>query len=135
MDKNKKLDNVVTEFNSTMVDFAKNIANIFPNSLIGNNLNLIISILNSKEHATKHKIMHIFICKVLPYKSKIDEGDETFFLNKSFNDDTDDTSILDNVFEIKSLWKILNEQNKKYVVQYMQLLCEIAQEYFSIYSN
>ena len=135
MNKNTELDTIVTEFNSTLIDFSKNIATIFPSSLIGNNLNLIVSILNSKEPDTKHKIMHTFICKILPYKNKIDEGDETFFLTKSFNDDTGDSNILNNIFEIKSLWKQLNDNNKKYVIQYMQLLCEISQEYYICYNK
>lgn len=135
MNKTQKLDNIVTEFNNTLTDFAKNIASIFPSSLIGNNISLITSILNSKEPNEKHKIIHTFIVKVLPYKNKIDEGDESFFLNKSFNDDTKDSSILDSVFEIKSLWTKLNDNNKKYVVQYMQLLCEISQEYYVCHSK
>ena len=79
--------------------------------------------------------MHAFICKVLPYKSKIDEGNESFFLDKSFSDDTDDSGILGKIFEMKNLWKQLNDSNKKFVIQYMKLLCEMSQEYYDCYSS
>ena len=115
-----------------------------PNSLIGNNLKLIISILNSKD--TKHKVISIFICKILPhkkevdiYKKKMDEGknkidDEKKFI-KLFENDINDSNVVNHIFEIKSLWTQLNDSNKKYVIQYMQLLCEISQEYYECYNK
>jgi hypothetical protein len=129
----KELDRIVNEFNNTLSDFAKNLANIFPNSLIGNNLSTILTIINAND--TKHKLIHTFICKVLPYKNEIDNGNEDFFVNKSFSDDTDDSNVMNSIFELKSLWKKLNNNNKKYVIQYMQLLCEISQDYYKCHNQ
>lgn len=129
------VEECVTDFNSTLLDFATKISVLFPCSVIGANINIIRPMLTTKDENTKHKIIHIFILKVLPYKQQIDSGDEQFFLNKSFNEDTNDNNMLNNIFEIKKLWKQLNNENKENVKRYMQLLCEISQEYLQNYKK
>ncbi len=71
--------------------------------------------------------------RVLQYKDQIDEGNEEFFLGKSYDDDIDsDNSILSKVFEFKTIWKDLKRENKDLVIQYMQILCQLAQNYFLV---
>lgn len=133
MSDNINLIQLLCDFNSTLLDLANNIADICPNSIIGNNISYIKNILkNSKDD----KFIGMFIIKVLPYKKQIDEGDENFFMNKSYEKDLENTdNSISQVFEIKNIWTTLSIENKNIVKQYFQILCGLAQNYFLIKYN
>ena len=125
-------DQLVEDFNSTLSDLVDNIATVCPDNIIVDNRKLIKRILAKPD--SKRKAIDTFVAKVLIYKPQIDRGDETFFLSKSYDDDVADASdgknLTGKVFEFKGIWKKLSSENKSYVIQYMQLLCELAQNYF-----
>lgn len=127
---NQEVDQFVTDFNSTILDLARNLATISPESLIGTNLRNIESVLNDPEN--KLKIIDIFVARVLQYKQQIDKGDENFFLNNTYSDQYggNDQYVLDKIFEFKNIWATLSQADKQCVTQYMQILCMLAQEYF-----
>ena len=83
------------------------------------------------------KTIEIFCIKVLQYKDKIDAGDESFFLEKDFKDDLkgDENIVLKHILSFKSIWRELSKANKEVVIQSMQILCELAQEYFDMVYN
>jgi hypothetical protein len=123
------IEDIMNDFNCTLLDLADNIAYVCPYSIIGNNIKDIHKTVRRLEK--KNKLIEIFIVKILPYKDKIDEGDDAFFLGKSFNKDLDgDNSMINKVFEFKNIWTILKIENKTLLIQYMQLLCMLAQKYF-----
>ena len=128
------VDEYVLSFNETLIDFLLNLSKIIPNSLIGKNIVDIEKAI--REKGNRYKFIDVFVAKVLKYKSQIDDGNEDFFMEQSFNDDTEgDSSMVNRIFEFKDLWKKLDENNKKVVIQYLQVLCELAQEYFIIIDN
>ena len=117
----------LNNFNSTVIDLAEQLSLICPNSIISNNINLIKSVIKNKPT----KIIELFIIYVLPDKSKIDKGDDDFFLNKSYNDEVEKHSIsINKVFEFKNIWNKISIENQEVVKQYMQCLCYYSQEYF-----
>jgi len=123
---------LIDDFNETLSDFIDNLAAVCPDNIISDNRNLIKRMLAKSD--TKNKVIDTFVAKVLIYKPQIDRGDESFFLSKSYDDDIADVSdgknLTGKIFEFKSIWKKLSLENKNYVIQYMQLLCELAQNYF-----
>ena len=128
-------DSLVNDFNNTLLDLINNIAYVCPDTIIGNNSNYIQSLLKNSENKTK--FIEAFVARVLVYKPQIDAGDESFFLNKSYDEDIKDVNssnmdLSSKVFEFKNIWKELNKENKDYIIQYMQLLCLLAQQYFMI---
>lgn len=115
------------EFNSTVIELADQLSIVCPGSLISNNIGNLKMIIRS--HPTK--VIELFIIYVLPDKDKIDEGNNDFFLNKSYEDVVEKTEIpVGNIFEFKNIWYKLKYENQELVKQYMQLLCYHAQEYF-----
>lgn len=131
------LDNIVDDFNIMMSDLIHNIADICPNTIIGNNVGYMEKLIKKKDN--NRKLIDLFISKVLIYKPQIDEGNDDFFLNKSYDDDitTVDTNknseyISGKIFEFKDIWFKLKYENKQLIIQYMQLLCQLSQEYFMI---
>jgi hypothetical protein len=124
---NNNLEQLLTDFNTLLLDLIQNIADVCPDSIVCIHKKTIERELKRYENRTK--FIDGFVGRVLQYKSKIDEGDETFFMHKSYDDDvTPDLS--HQVFEFKSIWSKLKKENKEFVIQYMQLLCELAQKYF-----
>ena len=128
------VDQIVDDFNSTLSDLISNLADVCPDNIISDNRDLIKKMLSRNEN--KRKAIDVFVAKVLIYKSEIDNGDESFFLNKSYNNDIGDvdngSSITNKIFEFKNIWVKLSHENKQFVIQYMQLLCLLAQNYFLI---
>jgi hypothetical protein len=74
------------------------------------------------------KIVDIFVQYILKYKQQIDSGDENFFMSKTYDNEIDD-DMINKVFEFKTLWKQLNDDNKGVVIQYMQCLCQLSLNY------
>ena len=119
----------IDDFNTTLLDLAKQLALSCPNSIIANNYKSMEAII--RQYPTK--ILDQFINFVLPDKPRIDAGDADYFMNNNYNNITaGDNALIKNVFEFKTIWTQLSENNRIVVVQYMQLLCSLASEYFLI---
>ena len=64
--------------------------------------NSLIKALSKEEN--KRKFIEVFVGKVLQYKDRIDQGEEDFFMNKTYDDDLDnDDDLTGKVFEFKSI--------------------------------
>ena len=129
---NSETISLITDFNNTLVSLASNVAMVCPNSMIGTNLIMIKKQIGKKENL--NKFIDVFCIKVLQYKNQIDAGDETFFMNKDYKNDLQDQNadLLDHVITLKSIWSQLKKENKEIVMVNMQILCELAQQYFNI---
>lgn len=110
------MNNIIKEFNDISIDF----------------LNQTSSLMGST-YLYKFKLMtrinsifaiDLFIEKVLPFKNKIVEKDETFFLNK--NIDTDD--YMDDVIGIKQIYHTLDYQSKENIWDIVLALVYLAEE-------
>ena len=129
MYKIQDIDDYINRFNNLLLLLIENIADVCPNSVIGTQYNTIKSIIiNSKN---RKKFIELFVEKILRYKDKIDKGDESFFVNKSYDNDVDgDKSVISYVFKLKDVWTQLSKHNKTTVFQYMKILCKMSQDYF-----
>jgi len=114
------------EFNTTFIDLASQLAILCPRSFIANNVSLLKSLIHS--HPTK--ILEIFTLKALKYKRQVDSGDDSFFLNCNFASEVNgDSAIIGKIFELKEIWKTLNDANRDIVRQYVTYLFELSAEY------
>jgi len=113
-------------FNDNLINLVSQLADICPNSLISKYLTIIKNVIKKNPE----KIITAFIIHILPYKDKIDAGDENFFLNKSYEKEAKgDDEVIDKIFKFKDIWKQLSNSNKSVVIQYMICLCYYAQLY------
>ena len=88
------------------------------------------TITNSKD---EDRFIGLFVTNVLKYKKFIDEENEQFFTEKSYKEDINNNkNVVGHIFQLKDVWDILSEENKKIIFKYMQILCCMAQEYFDI---
>jgi hypothetical protein len=132
---NQEIYQLITDFNNTLLDLALNIANICPSSIIGTNIKDIEKTIKRKD--LHSKFIDIFCVKVLKYKDEIDSGEESFFMDKDYSSDLSDqdSSLLNHVLSLKSIWKLLKKDNKEIVIMNMQILCALAQQYFEFIAS
>ena len=134
----------VLSLNETLTDFLLNLAKIIPNSLIGKNIDDIEKAIN--DPINMYKFIDVFVARVLKFKPQIDsilnenmeidKKNEEFFLRSDYSHESDgDSSIINKIFEFKNLWKRFDKNNKIVIIQYLQILCELSQEYFLISDN
>jgi len=116
-------------FNNILLDLIRNIAYVCPRSIVGSNIKIIENIIN--EPSNKNKFIGIFIESVLQYKDQIDNGDEDFFIKKTYNNDLKGNNyMINNIFQFKDIWNFLEQENKNIIIEYMQILCSMAQKHF-----
>lgn len=125
----KKIE-LVTDFNGVLLSLAMDIASVCPKSIIGTNIKDIERQIKKRDNFTR--FIDLFCIKVLQYKNQIDAGDESFFMNKDYSSDVTDQGedALNHVLTMKSVWAELKQENKNIVIMNMQILCELAMEYY-----
>jgi len=120
--------NILSAFNDHFVDFVSDIQNVFPedadvltakNSLLAirkANPKLIIKIWNS-----------YIVCK---YKSEIDAGDISFFINKDYSDDfsvaQNSDKIMEGINRLREPVKQMTPENQAKTMKYIQNLTKLA---------
>lgn len=126
---------VVNDFNDTFLFMVKDIASVCPKSIIGTNVKEIERLVLNKENQTF--LIDTFVSRVLKYKDEIRARDERFFVEKTYDNDVDSNAfLLNKVLEFKSIWSDLKPENKEIVLDYMNILCDLAEQYFlSIYKK
>lgn len=121
---------IVSDFNNVLISLALNVADVCPNSLIGVHIKDIEKTIKRPDNFKK--FINLFCTRVLQYKDQIDEGNEDYFLEKDYKGDLkgEESSALTHILSFKSIWKELKPDNKQIVITSMQILCELAQQYF-----
>ena len=110
------MNNIIKEFNDISIDFLTQTS-----SLMGS------TYLYKFKLMTRFNSMFaidLFIERVLPFKNKIVQKDETFFLNKNL--DTDD--YMDDVIGIKQIYHTLDRQSKENIWDIVLALVYLAEE-------
>ena len=110
------MNNIIKEFNDISIDFLTHTS-----SLMGS------TYLYKFKLMTRFNSMFaidLFIERVLPFKNKIVQKDETFFLNKNL--DTDD--YMDDVIGIKQIYHTLDRQSKENIWDIVLALVYLAEE-------
>lgn len=128
---NKEKEQVIFDFNNTLIDLCNGVAVVAPTSIVGKHIKDVCKMITNKQNKTK--FIDIFVAKVLIYKDKIMAGDESYFLNKSYDKELESSDHNNSVFEFKDIWSSLKPDNKNLVIQYMQILCLLAEKYFTMH--
>lgn len=125
----KRIKVLISNFNNYTNVLATFIANISPNS----NMRMYKGEIERLVDEGSKVMIDTFTLNVLKYEEQIMEGDENFFMGNNYSDITqNDKNMINKMFEFKSIWKILTENNKNVIIKYMQLLCQISRAYFEI---
>jgi hypothetical protein len=112
------MNNIIKEFNDISIDFLTQTSSIVGSSYLYKfklmtRFNSIFAI-------------DLFIKRVLPFKNKIIERDESFFLNKNIVKDDDD--YMDDIIGIKQVYHTLDKQSKENIWDIVLALIYLAEE-------
>jgi hypothetical protein len=127
------IQQTVEGFNNVVIDFMNQLKIVCPYSTITNNIDIISDALNSEN--TKNKVIDQFTYYVLKYKTQINEYDENFFIESTFEKETKgDNGLMQLMDELKVIWVKLCPDDKKKVFDYLRVLCYYSEQYFLLIS-
>ena len=120
--------NILTAFNDHFVDFVSDIQNVFPEDadvLTAKNSLLAIRKANPKLIV---KIWNSYI--VGKYKTEIEAGDISFFINKDYSDDfsvaQNSDKIMEGINRLRDPVKQMTPENQAKTIKYIQNLTKLA---------
>lgn len=129
-------DIAIEEFKNVLVEFANILVNISDNHLMKRYKTEILSTIEKHpKNIIDTFIIHGYVENNGTYRKEIIEGNEDFFLNKSYNEYTSDSSIVDNIFQFKSFWKKLDDDNKFTIKTFLLTLCFYSDKRFVMFNK
>ena len=125
---------ILTTFNDHFIEFVNDIINVFPEDtdiLAAKNSFLLIRKANPKMII---KIWNKFV--VDKYKDAIDNDDISFFINKDYSTDLNNAEnsdkIMDAINRLRNPVKLMEPQDQKKVMKYIQNLTKLSILYNSL---
>jgi hypothetical protein len=121
--------NILTIFNDHFIEFVSDICDIFPDNVkILSAKNALITIRKANPKILV-KIWTKYVCE--PYKSQIEKGDISFFVDKDYSKEFENHGHANNIMEyinmIREPVKEMGASNKVKTMKYIQNLCKIAE--------
>jgi hypothetical protein len=125
----KSATNITTIFNNHFNDFINDICEVFPDNV---RILAAKNALATIRHANPKMIIKIWINYVAtPYKSQIERGDISFFLNNDYTTDFGDYVQSDNIMEyinmLRDPIRNMGQENQTKAMKYIQNLSKIAE--------
>jgi hypothetical protein len=112
----KQIDNFIIE-----------LCTIFPKS---NDIALLADKYDFIKRVNSKLIIDYFVLYIYPHKNKINEKDETFFLEGGGQDEIKDTSGLKFRDNIKTLWiNEMSNENKEIIWKYFKMFIILSEKY------
>ena len=123
-----KNSNIATIFNDHFTEFINDISNVFPNNV------KIVSAKNSLStirRANPKMLIKIWINYIaIPYKTQIENGDISFFLEKDYTVDVGGYAQSDNIMEYINMLRepiqTMGQENQRKAMKYIQNLSKIS---------
>lgn len=124
-------DEIVDNFNDTLLDMLKEVASIAPNTQVGRNIDAIEDTFKKLKFPNKRKFIDNFVLKVLKYQDEIEAEEEEYFFNelekKEVKNDNDVKSV--DIGELVHIWKKFKADDKKTIFAYLKVLCNYCNDY------
>ena len=125
------MSNILLTFNNQFIEFINYIETIFPDDTdIVTSKNAFIL---ARKSNPKIIIKIWKTCIVLKYKTEIESGDLSFFINKDYSDDLthaeNSDKIMDAINRLRNPIKNMNEPDQLKVMKYIQNLKKISVMY------
>lgn len=127
-------EDCVSYFNQNTHQLSDLVKMLVPTSFIAQHYVRVKQLLNSHVREEREKMIGLFVIYVLPkYRDHVINGDDEFFMNYSFKEDSQgDSWVLSRIFEFKDVWSKLDDESKQTVKDLLKILCILAEQYFLI---
>lgn len=112
------------KFNDLFCDMIRDLVDVFPND---SELRLYKFAAETSIAADPRIANNIFNeCLAIPYRDKIQSKDETFFLEKDYQEYAEgDQSTMELFAKLKKCWKDLNEENRNTIWKYLNVMLNL----------
>lgn len=119
-------------FNEQLINFLEDIQKIYND----NDVETTISLIKDGVKFNAKLIIEQFILKVLPFKEKIYEQDEDFFLSMDLNKHIGGgQNELQKIMKFTKVWTKLSSDDKQIIFDYMKVLIHYTEEYFKLFTK
>lgn len=120
--------NLLTAFNDHFVEFINDIQSVFPEDV---DILTAKNSLSAIRKANPRLIVKIWSTIIVSkYKSEIESGDISFFINKDYSDDISNSNNSDKIMRaidrLREPIKQMNPQNQQKTMKYIQNLTKLA---------
>ena len=124
---------ILSAFNNTLYKFVHELISSFPAErkfvVFKNAIKLV-------QKVNPRKVLILFIEYISPYKDKLIQRDEDFFLNNNYINIINKTNASKEnawtlIDKIKVYWKDINQQNKDIIWDYFKVLITLAYKYIA----
>ena len=124
---------ILSAFNNTLYKFVHELISSFPSErkfvVFKNAIKLV-------QKVNPRKVLILFIEYISPYKDKLIQRDEEFFLNNNYINIINKTNASKEnawtlIDKIKVYWKDINQQNKDIIWDYFKVLITLAYKYIA----
>lgn len=116
----------LTAFNSQLINFIHYLDTKFPDNLQIKSYETSLELLKK---VNPRKLVEGFYEFVYPFKQEIMESNESFFMNKDYNEDMggNSDSMLEAI-QLKEIWNTAPEDVRSQIFRYFQLLCLLMEK-------
>lgn len=133
----KDNNETIIEFKNILLDFTDNLINISNNQLLKQHKENITQIIKSNpKKIIDTFIIHGYIEDNALYRRRIIEGNDEFFLNNTHSKYTnEDSNVMDYIFQFKSFWSELDNENKYIIKTFLLTLCYYSDKRFVLFNK
>lgn len=121
----------LTKFNNTVDQMMENLIERYSyHNYFSRELNLTREKFHLIRKTNPMKVIEGILVWVYPYKKQIMEEDDSFFLKKNYEEDTDNEGHLVKALKIKELWESdMDDNTKKALFNYFKVFIVLAERY------
>jgi hypothetical protein len=124
----KTKDEIKDSFNKVVGIFCTHMANKYPESTFGMYRQTIHNYITDLSYEPIAQFIK-YVYSNDEYRKKIIVGDETFFINQSYDDFSNQST---HIFMMKDIWGTMDENNKKFVKMTFKSLVERTKLYVDV---
>jgi len=121
----------LSKFNNTIEQFIDALIERYGyHAYFNKELNLMKEKLSLLRKTNPRKVIEGVLVFVYPYKKQIMENDESFFLEKNYQDDTKNEGHLVKALKIKEIWETdMDENTRNTIFNFFKVFIVLAEKY------
>ena len=131
-------DNAIENYKNILINFTETLISVCGNQVLKTYKTDIIDSINKyPKKIIDTFIIHGYMKNNSLYRKEIIIGNESFFLNESYKEYTNGhpSSVVDYIFQFKTFWNKLNQNNKYIIKMFLLTLCSYADERYIIFNR
>ncbi len=116
-------------FTKVLEDFITELSEMYPQD---KEIDLAKNTIYLLKKTNPRKLIEFFYQYFLQFEQKINNKDESFFINRDYDNDVSEyVKSLNVITNLKKYWKLMSEQTKDNIWLYIQVLIKLCKKYMN----